>query len=67
MIVVRYNTEIEDGIVKSTYIDVGKYRALLSLSHKNWYTKGKDRFIPIWISKKGLFIYRLAIRIGKCK
>ncbi|MGG1659509.1 hypothetical protein [Brevibacillus sp. NRS-1366] len=65
MFVVKYDTKIEEGIVKSTYIDIGKFRILMSLSHKNWYTKGKQRIIPIWISKKGLFVYRIAIRIGK--
>lgn len=65
MTIVRYDMELEGGTVKSTYVDMWKFRLLMSLSHKNWYTKGKRRLIPIWISKKGLFIYRLAIRVGR--
>lgn len=64
MNIIRYDQDAEDGIIKSVYVDSGKYRLLISFSHKNWYTRGKKRIIPIWISKKGLFIYRLAIRIG---
>lgn len=67
MHIIRYDTEIDGGIVKSIYVDIGKYRLLLSLSHENWYTKGKKRLIPIWISKRGLFIFRLAIRFGTMK
>lgn len=62
--IIRYDTQTEEGLVKSVYVDIRDWRLLLSWSDTNWYTKGKKRLIPVWWDKKGLFIFRLAIRMG---
>ncbi|MBJ7935576.1 hypothetical protein OCB09_09700 [Bacillus cereus] len=63
--VVKYIQEAPDGNIKCWYIDILKFRILIALSAASWYTKGVKRRIPIWISRKGIFIYKLAIRAGK--
>lgn len=62
--IANYTEESPDGLIKCKYIDIYNFRILFALSESNWYTKGKKRLIPIWISKKGLFVYRLAIKVG---
>lgn len=62
---VKYVKEAPDGPISCSYIDVINIRVLIAISAVNWYTKGKPRKIPIWISRKGLFAWRLAIKIGR--
>lgn len=69
----RYNEDNENGIFKCLFVDIGKkYRWLLVLSDRVWYTKGVRRRIPIWIDKENprgfsLFCFKLAIRFGRRK
>lgn len=63
--VAKYVQEAPDGPIRCTYIDVFGMRILIAISQANWYTKGKPRKIPLWISRKGLFAWKLAIRVGK--
>lgn len=62
--IVKYVKEAPDGPISCTYIDVINTRILIAISAVNWYTKGKPRKIPLWISREGLFAWRLAIKIG---
>lgn len=59
---IRYNRNMDDGVIKVLYFYIGRFRLLCSWASEDWTTEGKVRRIPIWISKKGLFIYRLAIK-----
>lgn len=65
----KYNEENKHGAFKCIFIDTSKKRIIFCLANENWYTKGVERRIPIWINKnnpKGFsfFCYRLAIRLG---
>ncbi|KAA6472146.1 hypothetical protein DX928_22220 [Bacillus swezeyi] len=62
---VSFQTHYEQGSkVRCLYIDVFRFRILTVYSDTVWYTKGKTRKVPVWISDNGLFFYKLAIRIG---
>lgn len=63
--IVTYTQEAPDGDIKCMYIDFLRFRVLIAVSKVNWYTKGVNRKIPIWVSDKGIFIYRLAVRFGR--
>lgn len=64
MNIFRYDQESSDGLVRCLYIDINDFRMLFALSESVWYTKGKERRIPVFMNKKGLFIYKLGIRLG---
>lgn len=64
MKIVRLYKHVDGEVIKSMYIYLNKYIVIFSLAESNWFTKGKKRKIPIWISKRSLYIYRLAIRIS---
>jgi len=62
--IIRHDKDTSGGVIKCLYIGILKFRLLIALGSSNWYQKGKKRRIPIWISKEGLFMYRIALRIG---
>lgn len=62
-----HNFETNDGYVKALYLAVSKLRLMLAWAENNWYTKGKERKIPIWINKHGLFIYRFSCKVKLMK
>lgn len=64
MKIVRHNKQVDGEVIKSIFIYLNKYLVIFSLADSNWFTKGKSRIVPIWISKRSLFIYRLAIRLS---
>lgn len=65
MYIIRHDEDAVDGLIKCLYIGIWKCRLLIALSSSTWYTKGKRRTMPIWISKDGLFVYKLALKIGQ--
>ncbi|MET3658495.1 hypothetical protein [Sporosarcina psychrophila] len=63
-----FDYEASDGKVCCFYADTRKRRLLIAWASGNWSTKGKERKIPLWITRKGeLFAWRLAVRFGKRK
>ncbi|MEK3956092.1 hypothetical protein [Psychrobacillus sp. FSL K6-1464] len=67
MKIVRHNKRVGGEVIKSMFIYLNKHMVIFSLAETNWFTKGKPRLIPIWIKKRSLFAYRLAIRISNKK
>lgn len=65
MHVIKYIKEAPDGNITCWYVDFLSLRFLLAVSEVNWYTRGVERKVPIWLSDKGLFVYKWAVRVGR--
>jgi hypothetical protein len=64
---VKFIKQAPDGPVTCRYLDIFGLRLLVAISSRNWYSSDKQRKVPLWVSRKGLFAWRVAARIGKRK
>jgi hypothetical protein len=63
MKVIKYEKNSPDGLINLSYVDIGKFRFAAAKSESIWYDKNKSRKIPIWLDKKGLYIYKLSFMV----
>lgn len=56
-----HETPIED--IKCMCFFLGKLQITFAWAESMWTSKEKTRRIPVWVSKKGIFFYKLAIGV----
>lgn len=63
MYIAKFIKETSTEDIKCMTVAISKLQITFALAKNMWKTKGKERLIPIWVSKKGLFIFKLAIGV----